>query len=153
MTRFTNRLGMLLAGLVFLAACGTAPATERHFKLKGEGSLLGDPFAGDAPFEASGTAIESTGLGNWTNSGFLTFEFVGNEVLAYGTIVFEAADGAELYATFEGSIDLEDMVGTAVVTWVGGTGRYASATGTADMVVLQDPAGPFTFKIKGAIDY
>ena len=116
--------------------------------------------ATELPFRGSFTAADKavvappnllaqgTGEGNTTHLGRFTMTFSAVAVLASstatGTFDFTASNGDHLLATFAGTaVDIEPGVVrfTEVLTIVGGTGRFAGATGT------------FTLRRIGIIDF
>jgi hypothetical protein len=65
-----------------------------------------------------------------------------------------AANGDELYVEFEDAeLDTGTGIATGVFLFVGGTGRFKTASGSADFVVIQDPSGPFELTTTGVIDF
>jgi hypothetical protein len=60
----------------------------------------------------------------------------------------------ELHAEFTGAVlDTNTGIATRVFIFIGGTGRFEDASGSADFVVMQDPSGPFEVTATGSIDY
>jgi hypothetical protein len=86
-------------------------------------------------------------LGQMTGDGsldsFVTDMNTGEGTIS-GTATLIAANGDELFATFSGSWDLKSGVGGVAVSFTGGTGRFAGATGFASEVchVSGDPTSP-----------
>jgi len=118
-------------------------------KIQGAGTVLGDPTVpGGADFLAAGTASH---LGSWTNEGVLAIDPASGATT--GAVVFTAANGDQLIGVFLGTFD--PATGTALATfqWTGGTGRFVSASGSADFAVQQDPTGEFTFEAEGTLEY
>jgi hypothetical protein len=82
-----------------------------------------------------------------------------------GRLVLIAADGDEIHATYEGvSAPLPPQIGdpiavSATMTIVGGTGRFAQATGTAEIVGevtfegFSDPSWHGRWEWKGTLTY
>jgi hypothetical protein len=64
-----------------------------------------------------------------------------------------AANGDELWATFEGHLNALTGAITATVTYVGGTGRYEGASGSGTLTGQMLPNGTIAVKVKGRIDY
>jgi len=124
-----------------------APSAVHHIKMVGAGEVLGDPTApGGAAFVASGV---STMLGKWTNVGVLSIDPLTGA--ATGSVTFTAANGDQLAAVFSGTFDPATGTATAVFSWIGGTGRFVTASGSADFVVVQDPNGLFAFEARGNV--
>ena len=152
MTRRTYLTVLTLSALAVLGPGSHAAAEERSFRLAGEGSLLFDPqqtLEGD--FAAAG---EATHLGHWTNTGTIAFDPIDPVTLvASGDVTFVAANGDELWMEFDGVLDLTTGLGTGTFVIVGGTGRFAGATGLTDLEIIQAPDGRFAFTLDGTIDY
>ncbi len=74
-----------------------------------------------------------------------------------GVLDFTAANGDHLYATFTGDYDYPGSPGfVATLKFVGGTGRFADATGTATLTGTDVPGSggyAFTSTIDGSISY
>jgi hypothetical protein len=137
---------------------------------------LPDPAAAKAAAQSAAPSrpISGHGAGNFTSA---NFDFFATGIALhlgafthYGTLVltptddpavfritghttYEAANGDKLFASLEGTLNLATGVGTGVDTWEGGTGRFANATGTADLVATLLPGGAFEFTLKGVILY
>ena len=154
MKRSHNTLILLLA-LALLWGSLPAVAVERPFGLSGAGNLTftgGNPPTG-ATLTASGVA---THLGQWTSDGVLSFTpgSAPNLILASGIQTFTAANGDELHATFTNAeLNTTTGIATGVFIFIGGTGRFEEASGSADFVVMQDPSGPFEVTATGTIDF
>ena len=67
--------------------------------------------------------------------------------------VYTAANGDQLYATITGQLDLQTGAITATVTYVGGTGRFDDAGGSATLSGQMLPDGTITVAVEGTIDY
>jgi hypothetical protein len=145
----------MLAIFLLLGALPAA-AVARPFGLKGAGNVTftGGPPPTGGDLTASGTA---THLGLWTAVGVLSFfppdPAHPNLIPASGTETFTAANGDELHVEFTGVLDTTTGIATAVFLFVGGTGQFEDASGSADFVVMQDPSGPFEVTAVGNIDY
>lgn len=114
------------------------------------------------PIEMS-TRITSDGTGELKLSGFATylgrftgkgivehFENTGGQVTASGTVTFQAANGDRLFGTFSVSLNTADGHGSESVTFTGGTGRFAGATGALSQTceTTWDPTNPLIFECK-----
>ena len=150
MTRFLSLrpAGALLVAVAVLVLPDRASAEERpHFS------------SGTAQF-VSPTG-DFVGAGNATHLGL--YEEVGNatisptadptvfQVDAWSTYI--AANGDELYAVFTGYLDGLTGAITATVTYVGGTGRFADASGTATLSGQLLPDGSIEVAVEGTIDH
>jgi hypothetical protein len=145
-------LAMVGLGLALLA-CG--PST--HVRA-GEGGG-GRPFKGLAAGEVTGitpagaVVIESTGhathLGDYTRTESVVF---GPDGAISGTVVFTAANGDQLQASFAGGfISATTAVGT--YTFTGGTGRFTDADGTASFTATTPDGVHVGVSFEGSISY
>ena len=137
---------------------GTLPvsAVERPFALNGAGvaPLITDEaghLIGATP-TGSGTA---THLGQWTVSGNVSYIPDQNGVLhSSGLATLTAANGDKLLFQIEGILDPVAAVDQGVFHFVGGTGRFEGASGTANFLVSINPVtGGFELTAVGKIDY
>jgi polyvinyl alcohol dehydrogenase (cytochrome) len=103
-------------------------------------------------FVAHGVA---THLGAFTHFGTLAFAPTDDPAVftISGTTVYEAANGDRLYASLTGTLNVQTGVGSGTDTWVGGTGRFADAHGTADLTAEVFPNGSFVFMLDGFIAF
>lgn len=141
----------LTLGAVILAMAIPCAAVERPFKLQGTTAVIGNPFAPEgAVMEGSGTA---THLGNWTNEGPIFFDgSSGPPFPATGIVHFTAANGDQLDVLLVGTIDA-NLVATATYHIVGGTGRFAGASGHGDFAAAPNSDGTLSYTSTGTIDY
>ena len=137
---------------------GTIPvsAIERPFALKGAGvaTLITDEqghLIGAIP-TGSGTA---TYLGQWTVTGTVHYTPDNNGVLhSSGEASLVAANGDQLRFQIDGILDPVAAVDQGVFHFVGGTGRFESATGDANFVVSINPVtGGFDLTLVGKINF
>lgn len=147
---------ILMLALCLLLGSLPAAAVARPFSLHGAGNVAftGGPPPTGGDLTASGTA---THLGLWTAVGVLSFAppdpDTPNLVPASGTQTFTAADGDKLHAELTGELDTTTGIATGIFMFIGGTGRFEGASGSADFVVMQDPSGPFEVTATGDIDF
>src|SRR5437879_10656144 len=142
----------LTFGAVALAAFAiTCAAVERPFKLQGTTMVLGNPFSpAGAAMQGSGTA---THLGRWTNTGLIFFDGSSGPPFAATAIVhFIAANGDHLEILLNGEVDAS-FVTEATYYIVGGTGRFADASGSGDFSAHPNPDGTLSYTAEGTIDY
>ena len=137
---------------------GTIPvsAVERPFALKGAGvaTLLTDEngnLIGAIP-TGSGTA---THLGQWTVTGTVKYTPDSDGVLhSSGEATLTAANGDKLLFQIDGILDPVAAVDQGVFYFVGGTGRFEGASGSANFVVSINPlTGGFELTVVGKINY
>ncbi|MCL7422401.1 MAG: hypothetical protein M8364_16035 [Methylobacter sp.] len=140
---------------LFLLGSFPAAAVERPFSLHGEGNVT---FTGGNPPTGGDITVTGTGthLGNWAGAGMISFSpgLEPHLILASSQQTFMAASGDELYVEFvDAELDTSTGIATGVFLFVGGTGRFKAASGSADFVVIQDPSGPFELTTTGVIDF
>jgi hypothetical protein len=115
------------------------------------------PFRGQAVgianFTSSTTAIiqatgNATHLGKFTRTENVV---LGANGAISGTVVFTAANGDQLAASFTGNFT-SPTTATGTYTFTGGTGRFSDATGTASFQAATDGLH-FTIAFQGTIGY
>ena len=155
MKRFTKTRTLMLITFLLLVTI-SASAVERPFALSGAGvaTLITDDagnLIGATP-TGSGTA---THLGRWTVAGNVNYTPDNNGVLrSNGVATITAANGDTLQVQIDGILDPVAAVDQGVFRMVGGTGRFAGATGEAKFVVSINPlTGGFELTVVGKIDY
>ena len=126
-----------LAAVLLAAPPVATAATTRPFSsdFTAQGSFAETPVPGVLTGTSSGSGHASH-LGRITLSTTETLDFVttpGTLVIRDGRLVMVAANGDELYWSYEGTASTPDedgdssLTGTFVIT--GGTGRFSGATG------------------------
>jgi hypothetical protein len=128
---------------------GTARAGDHPFRGSGVATVEGNPFDGTS-YEFNGTA---THLGAFTGDGYVQFFSLADWTLvSQGSTTFVAANGDELYASFLAFKPpwAEDFVGQ--FSFLGGTGRFADAGGSAVIVATPLDATSFLIQFDGTID-
>ena len=155
MKRFTKIHTLMLTLFLLL---GTIPvsAVERPFALRGAGvaTLITDEsgnLIGAIP-TGSGTA---THLGQWIVTGTVHYTPDSDGVLrSSGEAALTAANGDKLQFQIDGILDPVAGVDQGVFRWVGGTGRFEGASGSANFLVTINPlTGGFELTLVGKIDY
>jgi len=147
MFRSTRKTSLTLAVLVLSTAA--VVAKERPHSFKGSGQFA----ANQVDFANIGT---STHLGKFTEPGSITSLVPGGGpgvFLVTASSTLTAANGDELFEEISGELNFLTGVGTATVTYTGGTGRFVGATGSADLHLQLGAGGSFTFRGDGVIDY
>ncbi|HKG23459.1 MAG TPA: hypothetical protein VKC34_16285 [Blastocatellia bacterium] len=146
----------ILMPVIFLLL-GALPvaAVDRPFALNGTGSaVLITNEAGEligANVTASGTA---THLGLWTTTGRVIYITVDGVTRSHGEATITAANGDKLDVVVEGTLDLNTGTDHGTFSFIGGTGRFQGASGSADFVVALNPiTGGFELTLVGNIDY
>jgi hypothetical protein len=118
--------------------------------------------AEERPYSSRGTAQFVSPTGDFAGAGSAThlglYEEVGNAAISPtgaidGWATYTAANGDQLYATITGQLNGRTGAITATVTYVGGTGRFKDATGSATLLgqILLD--GTISVAVEGTIDY
>lgn len=147
MNRYISAL--ILALTVLVLGSFPAQAGERPFRLNVAGTVT------NGVVSASGQA---THLGLFTETGELSFVPDPNNptlLLVTGRVTFTAANGDQLEALIEDAV-LDVTTGQAAGAFriIGGTGRFANASGTGDLVIDQNLfTGTFEGTAVGRIDY
>ena len=152
MKRLSFSLGLSLAALTLLANATTAHAGERPIQARATGGLS---FSGSSPrLVGKGLAIH---LGKSVVVVTLDeYEFAEGNLVPRTLAIYGAHDA--LFASVDAALDPETGIIAGTITFTGGSGRFAHATGSARLlIVLDDAAGlydlKFDFAIDGTIDY
>ncbi|MFL6275465.1 MAG: hypothetical protein ACJ74G_09650 [Blastocatellia bacterium] len=156
MKRF-SKMRIITLTIALLLGAIPVTATERPFALNGNGvaAFLADE-AGNitgANVTISGTA---THLGLWTATGTVHYALPNEngKIPSSGEAGLISADGDKLNVVVQGLFDPATGTDHGVFRFVGGTGRFATASGSADFVVTVNPlTGGFTLTVVGTIDY
>jgi hypothetical protein len=90
-------------------------------------------------------------LGCWTGQGSIdtvVIDAAADRVAVSATVTIVAANGDRLFVSVSVSLNLRTGLGEETLTFSGGTGRFAGASGSASGVcedVTWDPTSPLTF--------
>ena len=149
MTRFSSLrpIVVVLAAAGLLAPPTRASADERPHFSRGTAQFV-------SPTDFVGTGY-ATHLGQYTEVGVITFgDFTGPTTMAITAwSTYTAANGDQLDALFSGELNVESGVITATVTYVGGSGRFDGASGSATLTGQLLPGGTIAVSVVGIIDY
>jgi hypothetical protein len=139
--------GVLLVAVAILALPDRASAEERPHKLRGTAH-----FVSPTDFVGSG---EATHLGRYAEAGSAQFSPTADPTVLRidAWVVLTASDGDQLYETITGELDLLTGAITATVTYVGGTGRFEDADGSATLSGQMLPDGTISVSAEGTIDF
>jgi hypothetical protein len=90
-------------------------------------------------------------LGRWTGHGIIdnvVIDPVADRVTISATVTLIAANGDQLFVSVSVSMNLTTRLAEETLTFTGGTGRFAGASGSASGVcdTTWDPASPLTFE-------
>ena len=149
------KIRTLILTLTLLLGTIPASAVERPFALSGTGvaTLITDEsgnLIGATP-TGSGTA---THLGQWTTTGTVKYTPDNGVLRSSGEAILTASNGDKLVFQIDGILDPVAGVDQGVFRFVGGTGRFAGATGEANFVVTINPlTGGFDLTVVGKINY
>ena len=158
MKRFLN-IKILALALILLLGNMPVGAQERPFSCTGKGVATIIPGGGVPVAAVIGTG-NGTHLGLFASAGRVTFNPDANDpnlVHPSGQATFTAADGDKLETVFsadETSMDLTTGIGGGIFRFTGGTGKFANATGSISVVVVQNfITGAYELTGVGKIDY
>jgi hypothetical protein len=145
MKRFA-RLGSLTVGALLLAAAG-APAQDRPHTLSGTGH-----FTSPTDFVSEGIA---THLGTFDETGSAVLTPTDDPAVLQvdGSSTLTAANGDQVREVISGRLNVLTGAATGTITYVGGTGRFANASGTVALSLQFLPDGSFKYSGEGTIDY
>jgi hypothetical protein len=156
MKRTFNRRSVLLTVVLLLGALPVA-ATERPFALNGSGVAA---FITDGAGNIIGANVTGSGtathLGSWTTSGTVNYAppDENGKIPSSGEATIIAANGDKLNVVLQGLFDPATGTDQGIFSFVGGTGRFAGASGSADFVVTVNPnTGGFELVMVGRINY
>ena len=154
MKRFTKIRALMLTLFLLL---GTIPASavERPFALNGNGvaTLITDESGNLTGAIATGSGT-ATHLGQWTVNGNVKYTPDNGVLRSSGEATLTAANGDKLQVQIDGILDPIAAVDQGVFYFVGGTGRFDGASGSANFVVTINPlTGGFELTIVGKINY
>jgi hypothetical protein len=135
--------------VVFGVTSFTAPAlaaARPHFSSGTAQFISASDFVGEG---------SATHLGKYQEEGSAQFTPTENPAVfeVDASTTYTAANGDQLDAVIAGEIDFSTGRITATVTYVGGTGRFANASGTAHFVGQMHPNGSVDADVVGTINF
>ena len=138
---------VLVAAVGVLTLSARASAEERPHNSQGTAQ-----FVSPTDFVGSG---EATHLGRYTEVGRVSFSPTDDPTVLQidAWSIYTAANGDQLYAVFTGQLNGRTGKITATATYVGGTGRFVDAGGSATLVGQFLPGGTIAAAVEGTIDY
>lgn len=150
-----TKIRTLMVMLFLLLGTIPASAVERPFALNGSGvaTLITDESGHliGAIATGSGTA---THLGQWTVSGPVKYTLDNGVLRSSGEAMITAANGDKLQVQIDGILDPIAGIDQGVFYFVGGTGRFEGASGSANFVVTINPVtSGFDLTVVGKINY
>ena len=138
---------------VLAAVSVFALATPAQAVVRGHVSRGTAHFTSATSFAGEGFA---THLGPYTEVGTIQITPTADPTVLQvnAASIYTGINGEELHAVFTGQLNGLTGVITATVTYVGGTGRFANASGTATLSGQLGPGGAsLEVAVKGNIDY
>jgi len=138
--------GLALAALSLLAAATPTHAGERPIRASGAGTInSGTMYA----------RLEATHLGKANFVGGVDPDLFDNSQILEIPVSLTAANGDRLFLDAVVFFDVDTEIAVGTVTFSGGTGRFETATGSADVMFdFGDyPHQHFLVLIDGSIDY
>lgn len=147
-----NRFVSPLAGIVLVAVSTLVVPDRASGVVRPYFSNGGARFVSPSDFVGTGTA---THLGAYNEVGTATFSPTSNPTVLHveASSTYTAANGDQLRAVFTGELDGVSGAISATVTYVGGTGRFAGASGSAELAGQMLPDGTLSVGVNGNIDY
>jgi len=148
MNRFVSLLiSVVCAAISLLAFPDRAAAEARPYSSEGTAQ-----FVSPTDFVGAGLAAH---LGLYSEAGSVSFSPTSNPAVLHvdGSVVYTAANGDELHAVITGELNGLTGAITATVSYVGGTGRFADASGSASLAGQLRPNGTISVTVRGTIDY
>ena len=138
-------LVVLFVAVGLVTFSSRASAEEREHRLRGTALLLDGIVTG---------AGNATHLGNYTETGFASISGENPFALELeGCVILTAANGVDkLWEHVSGHLNFFTGEITATVTFMGGEGRFADASGSADLLGQVGPDG-ISVVVEGKINY
>lgn len=148
MNRFSsNPFAFVLAAVSVLTLAAPAQAAARAHVSRGTAH-----FTGATSFAGEGFA---THLGPYSEVGTILITPTADPAVfqVNATATYTGINGEELHAVFSGQLNGATGAITAAVTYVGGTGRFANATGMAILSGQLLADGTIEVIVKGTVEY
>ena len=147
MNRFVSPLSVACVLISALALADRAAAESRAYSSRGTAQFI-------SPTEFVGSG-EATHLGRYSEAGTVSFTPTSDPAVLHveGSIVYTAANGDELHANISGELNAVTGAVAASVSYVGGTGRFAAATGSSSLSGQLGAGGAISVSVSGRIDY
>ena len=138
---------LVLSAVGILTVTTPAQAVERAYVSRGTAQ-----FTSPTTFVGAGVA---THLARYEETGSVEFSETPDPTVSHleAEATYTAANGDQIYATFTGELNGVTGVITATVTYVGGTGQFANASGTATLSGQLLPGGAIEVTIEGTLEY
>ena len=147
MNRFFSRLlAVAVVAISFVTLTDRAAAADRPYKARGLTTITGLSVSGEG---------QATHLGHYLEAGSITDVVpIGPGLLAVtAEVTYTTDEGYTLHASAAGTLDLNTGTLAGVLTYDGGTGRFANASGASNLVGLLQPRGAFAVTVLGQINF
>ena len=148
MNHFVSRLVCVVCAFISLMAFSErAQAAVRPYAASGTAQ-----FTSESEFVGVGYA---TYLGRYSEAGVVAFSPTSNPAVLHvdGSIVYTSSNGDELHAVVTGELNGLTGAITATVSYAGGTGRFASASGSASLAGQLGAGGTISVTVAGTIGF
>ena len=143
-----TRVQIWVLGTMMLVVAGSGAGLANQAAVPFKGGGANSFTGGNGNTVTASGAGQATHLGTYTRTEALTFT---SPVDFTGWVVFVAANGDELHCDMTGQfVSATGAVGTYVI--VGGTGRFANATGQAEFSAFLTSGATFDVTFDGTID-
>lgn len=144
---FRHTCALMVAALGILVLSAPVQAEDRPYVSRGTAH-----FVSANDFVGAGTA---THLGHYDEVGSAQFSPTADPTVFQidAWTIYTAANGDELYAIHTGYLNGLTGAITTTITYVGGTGRFDDASGSATLSGQILPSGTITVTVQGTIDY
>ncbi|HYV04868.1 MAG TPA: hypothetical protein VFB82_09790 [Blastocatellia bacterium] len=154
MKRLLSTRNIMLTVVLLMGAIPVA-AVERPIALNGNGVAA---FITDQAGNIIGANVTGSGtashLGTWTLVGNVTFTPENGVLRSHPVATLTAANGDKLEIVGDGALDLATGTDHGIFHFVGGTGRFEGASGSAPFVVTVNPiTGGFELTLVGSINF
>ena len=149
MKRFISQrlFALMLSAIGVLTFVAPAQAVQRAYVSRGTAQ-----FTGPNTFIGTGTA---THLARYDEAGSVEFSATEDPTVLHleALATYTTANGDQIHAAFTGQLNGVTGAISATVTYTGGTGRFANATGMATLSGQLGASGTIEVVVKGTIDY
>jgi hypothetical protein len=144
-----TRLRSIFCGIVCLVVLTLSAAAA---ELRPHQASGGAQFISATQFIGAGHA---THLGAYTEVGTVAFTPTNDPAVLRvdGANVYTAANGDQLYGSFTGELNGVTGAVTATITYAGGTGRFAGATGSSALTGQMLGGGALAVSVDGGLSY
>lgn len=152
MSRYMFTTSLIVLILLVVGFASPTNAEERAFKARANGEFVIHDGGLTVTIEETGFA---THLGGYEADGVFVFAGVNADGTFHfiTSVTYRAANGDILETTGTADINLLTGITVGEDTFVGGTGRFADATGTIRFVSIATGPTSYHSTLTGSIDY